>query len=97
VYVLAGTGEQELPGLAEGSKHVKLIVRSKDVQSKVGEVVCVTQVLPKDPEWERIAREILLGRRLNLPDGEKAVERWKRDCEIVQLTPILDPLAQNQA
>ena len=94
VYVLTGAGEQEVPGLAEGSKHVKLIVRSKDVQSKVGEVVCVTQVLPKDAEWERIAREILLGRRLNLPDGEKAADRWKRDCEIVQLTPILDPLAR---
>jgi hypothetical protein len=95
LYVLTGTGEQEVPGLAEGSKHVKLIVRSKDVQSKVGEVTCVTQVLPKDAEWERIAREILIGRRLNLPDGEKAVERWKRDCEIVQLTPILDQFAQS--
>jgi hypothetical protein len=95
VYILTGTGEQELPGLAEGSKHVKLIVRSKDVQSKVGEVTCVTQVLPKDAEWERIAREILIGRRLNLPDGEKAFERWKRDCEIVQLTPILDQFAQS--
>lgn len=90
LYILTGTGEQEVPGLAQGSKHVKLIVRSKDVQSKVGEVTCVTQVLPKDANWERIARELLLGRRLNLTDGEKAVERWKKDCEIVQLTPILD-------
>jgi hypothetical protein len=96
LFILTGQGEQEIPGLAEGSKHVKLIVRSKDVQSKVGEVTCVTQVLPKDAEWERVAREILLGRRLNLPDGEKAVERWKRECEIVQLTPILDRFAQSQ-
>jgi len=95
VYILTGAGEQEIPGLAEGSTHVKLIVRSKDVQSKVGEVTCVTQVLPKDAAWERIAREMLLGRRLNLPDGEKAVDRWKRDCEIVQLTPILDAFAQS--
>jgi hypothetical protein len=90
VYVLTGAGEQDIPGLAEGSKHVRLIVRSKDVQSKVGEVTCVTQVLPKDPNWERIARDVMLGRRLNLPDGEAAVDRWKRDCEIVQLTPIPD-------
>ena len=92
IYVLAGTGEQEVPGLV-GSKHVRLIVRSKDVQSKVGEVTCVTHVLPKDASWDRIAREVLLGRRLNLPDGDKAPDRWRKDCEIVQLTPFLDPLA----
>jgi hypothetical protein len=92
VYVLTGPGEQEVPGLASGSTHVRLIVRSKDVQSKVGEVTCVTQVLPKDANWDRVAREMLLGRRLNLPDGEKAVDRWRRECEIVQLTPFLDPL-----
>lgn len=90
IFILTGTGEQEIPGLAESSRHVKLIVRSKDIQSKVGEVTCVTQVVPKDKDWERIARDILLGRRLNLHDGEKAVDRWKKDCEIVQLTPIVD-------
>ena len=89
VYVLTGPGEQELPGLAGSSKHVRLIVRSKDVQSKVGDVLCIAQTLSKDATWDRIAREILLGRRLNLPDGEGAVDRWKNDCEIVMLTPVL--------
>lgn len=93
IYVLTGEGEQDLPGLIGDSKHVRVIARSKDVQSRVGEVTCVTQVLAKDADWERIAREILLGRRLNLPDGEKAVDRWKAGCEIVQLTPILEPLS----
>ena len=90
VFILTGPGEQEIPGLAESSRHVKLIVRSKDVQSRVGEVTCVTQVLKKDAAWERIAREIMLGRRLNLHDGEAAADRWKKECEIVQLTPIVD-------
>jgi hypothetical protein len=89
VYVLTGAGEQEIPGLAGPSKHVHLIVRSKDVQSRIGEVACVSQTLPKDANWEGIARDVLLGRRLNLKDGEKAVERWKRDCEIVVLTPMI--------
>ena len=89
VYILTGPDEQEIPGLAGPSKHVKLIVRSKDVQSKVGELECVTQVVPKDKEWERIARDLLLGRRLNLVDGEKAVDRWKSDSEIVMLTSVL--------
>ena len=94
VYVLTGTGEQDVPGLASGSSHVKLIVRSKDVQSKVGEVTCVTQILAKDAEWDRVARDVLLGRRLNLVDGDKAPDRWRKDCEIVALTPFLDPVAQ---
>ena len=93
IYVLTGPGEQEVPGLVSAGKHVRLIVRSKDVQSKVGEITCVTQVLPKDATWERIARELLVGRRLNLTDGEKAVDRWKETCEIVQLTPIPQPFA----
>jgi hypothetical protein len=91
VYVLTGKGEQEIPGLTGSSKHVRLIVRSKDVQSRVGEILCVSQTLPKDTDWERIAREILVGRRLNLRDGEKAVDRWKKDCEIVMLTPVIVP------
>jgi hypothetical protein len=89
IYILNGPEEQEIPSLAGASTHVRLIVRSKDVQSKVGEIVCVTQVLEKDAEWERIAREHLIGRRLNLRDGEKAIERWKGNCEIVMLTPVL--------
>lgn len=89
VYVLTGPGEQEIPGLAGASKHVRLIVRSKDIQSRVGDVGCVSQTLPKDAEWDRIARDVLVGRRLNLRDGEKAPERWKRDCEIVMLTPVI--------
>jgi hypothetical protein len=93
VYVLTGPGEQDIPGLAGPSKHVRLIARSKDIQSKVGEVTCVTQVLGKDAAWEKIARDVMLGRRLNLPDGEAAVDRWKKECEIVVLTPFLDPLA----
>jgi hypothetical protein len=93
IYILTGDAEQQLPGLVGPSKHVRVIARSKDVQSRVGEMNCVTQVLDKNAEWDRIAREILLGRRLNLPDGEKAVDRWKTGCEIVQLTPILEPLS----
>ena len=89
VYVLTGEGEQDIPGLADSSKHVRLIVRSKDVQSRVGDVTCVSQTLPKDKDWERIAREILVGRRLNLKDGDKAPDRWKKDCEIVVLTPVI--------
>lgn len=91
VYVLVGPGEQDVPGLTEAPA-VHLIARSKDVQSQVADVECVVQVLPKDARWEEIARDLLLGRRLNLRDGDAAVARWKDTCEIVALTPVPPPV-----
>lgn len=87
VYVLEGPGEQVIPGLRNASSG-RLLVRSKEKQSLVGEMDCSIRVLPKGPEWDTIARDVLVGRRLNLTDGERATERWKRTCEIYALTPI---------
>lgn len=88
IYVLAGgEGEQQLPGLLE-ARSVSLAARSKDKRSLVAEAECVVEVLAKNAEWDRVARDLLLGRRLNLRDGDKAVDRWKESCEIVSLTPL---------
>jgi hypothetical protein len=37
-------------------------------------------------EFEKIAA-LGLGTRLNLPDGDGALERWKQHCTVVELTP----------
>lgn len=87
VYVLTGPGEQEIPGLTT-SDNVRLIARSKDKRSQVADVQCVVEVLPKDAAWDVLARDLLLGRRLNLADGDAAVGRWKNTCEIAVLTPV---------
>ncbi len=87
VYVLEGGDEQKVPGLRE-SNVARILVRSKDKQSLVGEMECSVRKLPKGPEWDTIARDLLVGRRLNLQDGEKAIERWRKNSEIVTLTPI---------
>lgn len=87
VYVLTGPGEQEVPGLGQTSR-VHLIARSKDKRSKIGEADCAIETLPKDDEWTRIASDLLVGRRLNLRDGDAAVKRWKETCEIYALTPL---------
>ena len=87
VYVLVGPGEQPVPGLLEASS-VRLIARSKDKRSEVADVECSVEVLPKDARWDQIARDLLVGRRLNLKDGDAAVDRWKKECEIVMLTPL---------
>lgn len=90
ILVLMGPGEQMVPGLA-ATTHATVIARSKDKQSRVGEAQCRARVLPKDDEWARIARDVLVGRRLNLTDGERAVDRWRETCEIVALTPLPAP------
>lgn len=87
VYVLVGPNEQEIPGLAEASS-VRLIARSKDKRSEVADVECSVEKLPKDARWDVVARDLLVGRRLNLKDGDAAVNRWKKECEIVVLTPL---------
>jgi hypothetical protein len=87
VYVLTGGDEQKVPGLVE-SNSARVMVRSKDKQSLVGEMECSVRKVPKGPEWELLARDLLIGRRLNLQDGDKAIERWRKHCEIVALTPI---------
>lgn len=91
IYVLVGEGEQEVPGLTQAST-VRLIARSKDKQSQVSDLECACNVLDKNAEWERIAGEVLLGRRLNVREPATAIERWKETCEIVCLTPVPPPM-----
>lgn len=90
VYVLVGPGEQQVPGMTDAGT-VRLIARSKDKRSQVADVEASVTVLPKDAKWEQLARDLLVGRRLNLRDGDAAIERWKKECEIVCLTPLPPP------
>lgn len=92
IYVLVGPKEQQVPGLTEAGA-ARLIVRSKEKQSRVAEVDCSAEILPKNASWDRLARDVLVGRRLNLTDGEAALSRWRETCEIVMLTPTPAPLA----
>lgn len=94
IFVLTGSGEQQVPGLLEATS-VRVVARSKGKQSKVDDVQCTVERLPKDDQWETIARDLLIGRRLNLRDGDAAVGRWKETCEIVVLTPIPPPMSES--
>lgn len=97
VYVLVGgEGEQQVPGLLEAST-VHLIARSKETRSLIADVPCAVETVGKGPDWDRIARDLLVGRRLNLRDGEKAVDRWRESCEIARLTPLPPPEAAETA
>jgi phage terminase large subunit-like protein len=90
VYVLVGGSEQRVDGLAEATR-VLLVARSKEQQSLVAEVEASARVVdPKDPLYDRVA-PVLLPRRLNLRDGEQAVDRWRKECTLVELTPSSIP------
>ena len=85
LFVLKGETEQELPGL-EDTPTVTLTVKSKDIRATIGEMSADVRVVTDPDEFERIAA-LGLGNRLNLPDGDRALERWRTHCTLVALTP----------
>lgn len=86
VYVLTGPGEQRVPGL-ESAEWVGLTARSKDARSTVAVVRARARTVPPgDPLFDAVGHAGL-GRRLNLPDGDGALQRWKEQCALVELTP----------
>lgn len=86
VFVISGPTEQDVPHLADASE-VELIARSKDIRSRVSRVPAAVRVLaPEDPRYLEVA-EMALPKRLNLEDPDEALERWKANCALVELTP----------
>jgi hypothetical protein len=85
LFVLKADGEQQLPGL-ESASTVTITVKSKDVKAAIGTLTADVRVVTDEAEFERIA-VLGMGTRLNLPDGEGALQRWKDTATIVELSP----------
>ena len=87
IYVFSGPTEQEVAGLTPDTPEVRIVARSKDHRSAVVKTTAdVSVVAPDDPRWEKIATAGI-GKRLNLPDGEGAIDRWRERCTLYALTP----------
>jgi hypothetical protein len=84
LFVVKGEGEQELPGL-ESAATVVVTVKSKDIKATIGTLVADVRRVTDEAEFERIAA-LGLGTRLNVPDGEGALARWKDTATIVELS-----------
>jgi hypothetical protein len=85
-YVLHGGSEQPAPGLA-GAERVAVTVRSKDQGGRlVTWAAAASEVAPGSDGWRAVV-PLLLGKRLNLPDGEAAAARWARECTLTKLVP----------
>jgi hypothetical protein len=85
IYLLTGGIEQPAPeGLTD---RALVILRSKDKGSRLLTIeVSVDVVEPDSEEWAGVA-PLLLAKRLNLPDGADAPQRWRRECVVYRLRP----------
>ncbi len=88
IYVFSGPTEQQIAGLDPTTEQVEIVARSKDMRSAVVRTKANVEVIPTDdPRWDGIA-ETGMGKRLNLPDGEAAKDRWRNNCTLYALTPV---------
>ncbi|HEX2027994.1 MAG TPA: hypothetical protein VHF25_08355 [Nitriliruptorales bacterium] len=86
VFVLTGPGEQDLTNIAQ-AEEVLVTTRSAEVRAQVGRIPATVRVVdPDDETFTRIAR-LGIGTRLNMRDGEAAMDRWRTTCTMVELTP----------
>lgn len=89
-YVLTGapgSTEQPVPGLA-GAGSALVTVRSKDNGGRLLSWSARVDGVPAgSSDWDVVA-PLLLGKRLNSPDGQEAPERWARECTVSRLTPV---------
>ena len=85
LFMLKGPEEQELPHLERASQ-VDVTVRSKENRAAIGVLKADVRVVENDSdEFESIAIQGL-GTRLNLHDGQDALQRWRETCTMVELT-----------
>lgn len=85
LFVIKGGIEQQLPNL-ERNDQVELTIKSKDIKAAVAVLKADVRVVDNDSdEFEAVATQGM-GTRLNLKDGQAALQRWKDTCTMVELT-----------
>jgi len=96
-FVLTGGLEQPAPdglgdasdGAAAGGEdaHAFVSVVSKDKGSRLVTVETLVEIAePGSEVWDEVL-PALQSKRLNLPDGDAAPQRWARECTLWRLTP----------
>lgn len=86
VCVVSGGSEQTLPGLAEVPA-VTLRLRSKSTRALAAMVEARVEVVaPGSEHWDSVTTALKAG-RLNLHDGDRAIERWATESLVVRLVP----------
>lgn len=90
LFLIKGGGEMELPNI-ERTTRVDVHVKSKDVKSEIAVIPAAVRVVANDTdEFERIAM-LGMGTRLNLHDGQDALQRWTDHATMVALDLDAEP------
>lgn len=86
VCVVAGGTEQPLPAI-EKHRSVRLLLRSKSTRALVATIEALVEVVtPSSEHWGPVTSALKSG-RLNLADGDHAVDRWAQESVVVRLVP----------
>lgn len=89
VCVVAGGSEQPLPDIA-AQQTVTLRLRSKGTRALVVVVEADVEVVaPGSEHWDATTTALKSG-RLNLVDGDHAIERWAHEAVVVRIVPAAD-------
>lgn len=90
-----GPEEQTVPGVP-GASEVVVITRRKTTNPEtrardtgLDEFYAAVRVL-EGPEWEEAAKALADRRRSRVGPPEDSIRRWRGNCSIGELTPILD-------
>jgi hypothetical protein len=89
VLVVSGGLEQPMPvlDLLAADRYIIVTLRSKDTWGRlVTWVGRAETIAPDDDAWPAAASE-LHAKRLNSPDGEAAIERWRGESVITRIVP----------
>jgi hypothetical protein len=93
IYVLTGGLEQPAPGGLEtvdpddSEARALVTVRGKDSNGRLATFETTVARIPTGSnEWDALV-PALQAKRLNLPDGEAAPQRWAIECTLWQLIP----------
>jgi hypothetical protein len=85
--VVAGGGEQELPGAAEASRARLVLRRRSGLAGRLATLEATARRLwPGEAEWDA-AVAALAPQRLNAPDVERLPQRWARASVVLRLEP----------
>jgi hypothetical protein len=89
-YVVTGTGEQPLPGLADADRVTVIVAGGQASGGRVAWTAAVTRVEPGSGEWDEVIGQLVAG-RLNavLAEGETSpAQRWAASGAVFRLAPL---------
>jgi hypothetical protein len=92
VYLIHATSEdaqeQRVPGVAEETTDMLVVTRHKGRETRANRVTATCRVIePSSPEFDPLARALADRRRDRHGPPVEAINRWKKSCVILELTP----------